>query len=157
MKNPRDFSKTSREIENKIYSIFSRATTSLGYSEVHGRILAVLLAEQRPMALQEISKKTNYSLGSISLSIDFLDVLGVVKKFKKEGDRKVYVTLEGDLLSALKKIVFIKVEKEIKSVMSEFEKYKKMVKEERLLKIIYALERELIKLERYIQKLSSVK
>lgn len=148
---------SQQEIEKKIYSIFARATSSLGYSEVHGRILAALLAEGRPLSLQEISKKTNYSLGSISLSIDFLEILGVVRKFKKSGDRKIYVKLEGDLLSALKKIVILKIEHEVKEVMKEFENYKKMVKEEKTIKIIKALENELNKLQRYIEKLSKVR
>lgn len=145
-----------QEIEKRIYSIFSRATTSLGYSEVHGRILAALLAEQKPLSLQEISKKTNYSLGSISLSIDFLELLGVVRKFKKSGDRKIYVKLEGDLLSALKKIVILKIEHEIKEVMKEFKEYKENVKEERIRRIIKLLENELIKLNKYVEKLSKV-
>ncbi|MEM5812762.1 MAG: hypothetical protein QXL09_02735 [Candidatus Aenigmatarchaeota archaeon] len=148
---------SQQEIEKKIYSIFARATSSLGYSEVHGRILASLLAEKRPLSLQEISKKTNYSLGSISLSIDFLELLGVVRKFKKSGDRKIYVKLEGDLLSALKKIVILKIEREVKEVMKEFENYKNIVKEERTKRILKALENELNKLQRYVEKLSKVK
>ncbi|MBU5678349.1 MAG: hypothetical protein QXJ96_02865 [Candidatus Aenigmatarchaeota archaeon] len=148
---------SQQEIEKKIYSIFARATSSLGYSEVHGRILASLLAEKRPLSLQEISKKTNYSLGSISLSIDFLELLGVVRKFKKSGDRKIYVKLEGDLLSALKKIVILKIEREVKEVMKEFENYKNVVKEEKTKRILNALENELNKLQRYVEKLSKVK
>lgn len=148
---------SQQEIEKRIYSIFARATSSLGYSEVHGRILAALLAEKKPLSLQEISKRTNYSLGSISLSIDFLEILGVVKKFKKSGDRKIYVKLEGDLLSALKKIVILKIEREVKEVMNEFENYKNVVKEDKIKKIISSLESELNKLQRYVERLSKVK
>ena len=42
----------------KIHSTFAAVATSLGYSEVHGRIIAALLVNQEPLSLQELSEKT---------------------------------------------------------------------------------------------------
>ncbi|MEM7826756.1 MAG: hypothetical protein QXQ40_00850 [Candidatus Aenigmatarchaeota archaeon] len=142
--------------EKRIYSLFANITSSIGYSDIHGRIIALMLAERKPLSLQELSRKTNYSLGSISLSLDLLEFFGLIKKFKRFGDRKVYVKLDGDLLSALRNAVLLKVEKNITEALNEFEKYKK-IKDRKTVKTISVLEKEIRRLEKYIKELSKVK
>ena len=66
------------DAEKEIYSLFSSVTSALGYSEVHGRIIAALLVAKRPLSLDELSKKIGYSTSSVSLSLDFLELLDVI-------------------------------------------------------------------------------
>jgi DNA-binding transcriptional regulator GbsR (MarR family) len=146
-----------KEIENKILSLFSRITSSLGYSQVHGKIIGILMIEGKPLSLQEISKRTRYSLGSISLSLDLLEFFGIIKKFKKSGERKVFVKLTGDLLIGLKNVVIFKIEKNAEDVINELEYYKKRVRDKKTLKAIKVLEKETKRLKKYIEKISSVK
>jgi DNA-binding transcriptional regulator GbsR (MarR family) len=146
-----------KEIENKILSLFSRITSSLGYSQVHGKIIGILMIEGKPLSLQEISKRTRYSLGSISLSLDLLEFFGIIKKFKKSGERKVFVKLTGDLLIGLKNVVILKIEKNAEDVINELEYYKKRVRDKKTLKAIKVLEKETKRLKKYIEKISSVK
>ncbi len=70
-----------QNIEEHIYSTFASIASAIGYSEVHGRIIAALLVSDRPLSLEELSKKTNYSLAAISLSLDLLEIIGMIKKF----------------------------------------------------------------------------
>jgi len=146
-----------REIENKILSLFSRITSSLGYSQVHGKIIGILMIEGKPLSLQEISKRTRYSLGSISLSLDLLEFFGIIKKFKKSGERKVFVKLTGDLLIGLKNAIILKIEKNAEDVINELEYYKKKVKDKKTLKAIKVLEKETKRLKKYVEKISSIK
>ncbi len=146
-----------KEIENKMLSLFSRITSSLGYSQVHGKIIGILMIEGKPLSLQEISKRTRYSLGSISLSLDLLEFFGIIKKFKKSGERKVFVKLTGDLLIGLKNAIILKIDKNAEDVINELEYYKKKVKDKKTLKAIKVLEKETKRLKKYVEKISSIK
>lgn len=151
------------EIKKKIFSTFSDVAGSIGYSPLHGEIIGILLVKNKPMSLQEVAKETGYSPGMISLSLDLLEVLGVVKKVKKSGDRKLYVQIGGDLLECLKRAILIKVEKNIQNSLTDFEETKKNLKglkageRKRILETINALEKEIKRLDGYINLLSNIK
>ena len=143
------------EVEEKIHSLFANITSSIGYSDIHGRIISTLLVENKPLSLEEISKKTRYSPASISLSLDLLEFFGVIKRVKKSRDRKLYIKLDGDMVNALKNVIFLKIQKSIASALLEFEKYKKL-KDSKITRTIKILEREIKRLEKYINALSVV-
>ena len=151
------------EIKQEIYSSFAETASSLGYSEVHGRILAALLTHKGDMSLQELSEETNYSHSSISTSLDLLEVLGIVSRVKKSGDRKLYVKLDGDLLQGAKRAVIMRTMKNLESGLGEFEDL-----EERLENIdnsdekkdvkdsLITLKKELKRLKKYMSILEDV-
>ena len=143
-----------RKAEERIYNTFSAVAKSIGYNEVHARILSALLVADKPLALQELSKKTGYSLASISLSLDLLELLGIISKDKNKGDRKLYVRLSGDLIEGLRSAMLLKIQKELSTTFSEFDKYRGGDKKTR--KVITALEKELKRLDEYTKKLAAV-
>ena len=140
--------------EKEIYSLFSNVATSLGYSDVHGRIIAALLVAGKPLSLEELSRRIGYSTSSVSLSLDFLELLGVAKRVKKIKDKKLYVELKGDLLDCLRKVVLFKTQKNIEETLKEFDKIEKSKETNKTIKI---LEKEIKRLEKYINLLSKVK
>lgn len=152
-----------KNLEEEIFSTFSELAGILGYSPIHGKIIGALLVEGNPVSLQELARKTHYSTGMISLSLDLLEVLSVVKKIKKPGDRKLYVQLEGDLLEILKKAVIIKVKKGISDSLKNLEAKKGEVlrlkgnERKKLSKTTERLEREIRRLEKYINLLSEIR
>jgi DNA-binding transcriptional regulator GbsR (MarR family) len=152
-----------RSVEDGVYSIFSELAGMLGYSPIHGKIIGALIAEKGPVTLQELAKRTNYSVGMISLSLDLLEVLGVIKKIKKPGDRKLYLQLDGDLLTILKKAVTMRVRKGVESSLSDLGAKRKEVgklrgrEREYLLKTLEILERDIRRLEKYVNLLSDIK
>ena len=99
-------------------------------------------------------KKIGYSASSVSLSLDFLEMLGVVRRIKKPSDKKLYIELQGDLLDCLKKAVLFKAQKNVDATLEEFEKYKNNGEAKETIKI---LEKEIKRLQRYINLLSKVK
>lgn len=152
----------ARKIEDKIYSIFANVASSVGYSDTHGKIIAVLLVEGNPVSLQEISKKTGYSPSMISLSMDFLEVLGVIKRVKKTADRQLYIELTGDLLESLKRAILIRTQKSIHNSLAEFEETKEKLgksgsKNEKILKTLEILEKQIKRLEGYVNVLANVR
>lgn len=153
---------TERELEKKILENFADVANAIGYSPLHGKIIGVLTVKSRPVSLQELAKKTGYSTSMISLSLDFLEILEVIKKIKKTGDRKLYVQLHGDLLGILKKAVLIRVKKSLSNSLIEFEENKKHIaglnKEEkaRVTRTLNILEDELKRLQGYLDLLSEI-
>jgi len=153
----------SKNLEEKIYSTFSEVASSIGYSPLHGRIIGVLLVKGRPLSLQELAKETGYSSSMISLSLDLLEVLGVIKKIKKTGDRQLYITLQGDLLEILKNAIVTKVTKSVSSTLADFQESRAGLKSlpqeqkketERTLDI---LEKEIKRLDRYVKLLGKIR
>lgn len=153
----------SRELQNKILSTFGEVASSIGYSSLHGKIIAVLIVKNKPVSLQEVAKETGYSISMVSLSFDLLEVMGVIRRVKKTADRKLYIELSGDLIETLKNAIIIKVEKSIKNSLSEFELARKHVEsltepeKQQTTKTLETLESQLKRLNNYIRILSKIK
>lgn len=156
---------TPKDIEEKIYSTFSDVASSIGYSPLHGKIIGVLLVKGKSISLQDLAKETGYSLSMISLSLDFLEILGVIKKVKKTGDRKLYLSLHGDLLEALKTAIVLRTSKSIKTSLADFELAKNDLEKisensrekESAIKTIDVLENEIKRLKKYMDILSEIR
>jgi DNA-binding transcriptional regulator GbsR (MarR family) len=150
-------------IEKRIYETFSDLAKLMGFSPIHGNIIGSLIVGGGCLSLQDIAKKTGYSVSMISLSVDLLEVLGIVRKVKKSKDRKLYIELQGDLLESLKKIFLMRVKKGIEHSLEEFGKSKDMLKniedhrKKEVLNALELLEREIKRLEKYIDVLSKVR
>ncbi len=150
-------------LEEKIYSTFAEVASSIGYSPLHGRIIAALLVNRRELSLQGLARETGYSASMISLSLDLLEILGVVKKVKKTGDRNLYISLQGDLLEALKNAIVLRVKKSIDFTLQDFSKSRAQTgnltppEKKRVEETIGILEREIKRLDRYVSLLSGIK
>jgi len=141
------------EIFEKINSTFAAVATSLGYNEVHGRIISSLLISEGQMSLQDLCNATGYSPASVSLSLDLLELIGIIKKMKHRGDRKLYVKLDGDLIEGLRKALLFKLQKEIKGTLIDLESYKTNGKAK---SAAAKLEKEIKRLEDYVNTLAAV-
>ena len=152
-----------QSLKEKIYNTFSETASSIGYSSIHGKIIGALLANEKEMSLQDLANETGYSISMISLSLDLLEVFGLVKKVRKIGDRNLYIYLQGDLLECLKNAITIRVQKSISNTLMEFQEERKNIERlpkkdrEKMLKIIEALENQIKRLQKYVNTLSKVK
>jgi len=151
------------EIERDIYSTFAGIASAIGYSEIHGRIIAALLVSDKKLSLNELSKKTCYSLSTISVSLDLLEFLGMIKKKKKVGDRKLYIELQGSLLEGLKRAFLIRIQKSIDDTLSKFKGYKENLnnsinkENKKVLNTLNILEKEVERVDKYLSLLSKLK
>ena len=141
------------DAEEKIHSTFAAVAASLGYSEVHGRIISALLVAGKPLCMEELSQQTKYSPASISLSLDLLEIIGIIKKLKDPGDRKLYARLEGDIIEGLRNAMILKLQKEINSTLIELGS----MKDAKTKKAVATVEKEVKRLQEYVRRLSEVK
>lgn len=155
--------KTLEEIEREIYSLFAEVASALGYSEIHGRIIAALLVKGGKASLQELAKETRYSPSMVSLSLDLLEFFGVIKKVKRAGDRKLYVELQGSLLDSLKRAFVTKLQKNVENSLTKFEEYRKELRKskerdaKKVMKTLEILENELKRLRKFLNIAMSIK
>jgi DNA-binding transcriptional regulator GbsR (MarR family) len=153
----------SKEIKKSIYSSFAEIASSIGYSDIHGRIIGALLVNNKKLSMQDLAEETGYSLSTISLSLDFLEVMGMIKKIKNAGDRKLYIELQGDLLEGLKRAFVLNLQKNIGSTLGSFESYKdelsktKGEESKKVMKVLNTLEGEIKRLNNYVNLLSKLK
>lgn len=157
-----DSKPTEKQLHKQVLDNFATVAETIGYSPLHGKIIGVLLLEARPVSLTRLAKETGYSVSMISLSLDFLEVMEVVKKVKKPGDRKLYVELKGDLLSILKKAIVTRVKKVLDSSLNDFTESKRYLSDltpeerERLAASIETLETEIKRLDYYVTLLAKI-
>jgi DNA-binding transcriptional regulator GbsR (MarR family) len=149
--------KANAPTEKSILETFGQVAETIGYSQVHGKIIGVLLIKNGEMSLQELAKRTGYSVPMISLSLDLLDVLGVVKKTKRAGDRNIYARLSGDLLECLKKAFVLRLQKSISESLDGFENIRKLSHNSDDRKALETLEKEIKRLNRYVGLLSKIR
>ena len=153
---------SGKQLERKILESFAAVAETIGYSPLHGKIIGVLLLEGKPVSLNDIAKETGYSASMISLSLDFLELMEVIKKVKKTGDRKLYVELNGDLLSILKKAIVMRVKKTLASSLADFEDGKKHLgdlpadEQKKVKRAIDVLEKEIKRLDYYVNLLEGI-
>jgi DNA-binding transcriptional regulator GbsR (MarR family) len=151
------------DIEKDIYSSFASLASTIGYSEIHGRIIAALMVSDKKLSLQDLSEKTGYSISTLSLSLDLLEFFGMIKRIKNAGDRKLYLELHGDLLEGLKRAFTVKIQKSVTDSLNRFKEYKENLKDSkdkdksRVINVLNILEQEIQRLDKYINLLSKLK
>lgn len=152
-----------RPVLDNVYSTFGEVAKTIGYSPIHGKIIAALAANGRTLSLTDLARETSYSVSMVSLSLDMLEMMGIVRKHRKSKDRNLYISLQGDLLETLKNAIVMRISKSIGSTMNDFKSSKKRIdslpekEREKARKSIETLEKDIKRLERYVNILSSAR
>ena len=76
-----------------------------GFDELSSEIFGILLIEQSGIGLDELAKRTGYSLSAVSTAMKHAERMRMVKKSKKANSRKVYFYVENDMVSILLQIL----------------------------------------------------
>jgi len=71
--------------------------SSYGLDSLPSKIFALLYMAQEELALEDISKKTGYSLATVSKTMKSLVPMLCLNKFRKPKSRKVYFSIEKDM------------------------------------------------------------
>ena len=79
--------KDLNEIQNQFSRLLEASVEQRGFKTIHGRIIAYLLMSPCALTQQEIVDKTGYSVSAISRTLEELENLGSVSKFKEPGER----------------------------------------------------------------------
>lgn len=74
-----------------------------GLDDLSAKVIALLYSEPGEISLEEVAKKTGYSLASISNTVKSIENLGLITRLKKSKSKKVYVFMEKDMCSLKRK------------------------------------------------------
>lgn len=127
-----------------------------GLDDLSSKIIAILYAEPKEISLEELAKRTGYSLSAISTSTKLLEKLGTLKRIKKPKSRKVYYYLEKEIMKKFLKLwknrykkLFSLGKKKVPKIIKEY-KNKKSSKQE--LDIVETHYKQLLKMEKVMKK-----
>lgn len=130
---------------------------STGLDDTKSKIIATLFLEKEEICLEELSKKTGYSISLISTAIKFMETNGLLIKFKKPHSKKIYVKMENDMiqhtvlmLKRKQKYVIEKVKETLPNIISAYKKNNSSKEE---LKIIEKYYKDTVFMDKVIEEM----
>ncbi|MFQ6136994.1 MAG: GbsR/MarR family transcriptional regulator [Candidatus Hydrothermarchaeales archaeon] len=140
-----------KKIRSEIIDDLAKVSERWGLSGVLGRIYGTLIFSNEAVGLDEISKRSGYSVSSISQNIRLLENIGNVKRTKKPGSKKVLFEAERDISKNIQKYMESTLNFEIVPMLSNIDrtkaKYKKLLGNAKDEKMRKEIQEDLIKLE----------
>ena len=89
--------KKMEPLDEEFIDMYKQMGQMQGADSLLSSIFGILYLEPEEVSMDELAKKTGYSLASISNNIKTLERVGVVKRIKKPGSRKAYFFIEKNL------------------------------------------------------------
>lgn len=86
------------DISRELTLIIENIYKSFGLDALSSKLFSILFLEPKEVSIDELSKKTGYSLSSISNKMRFIEKVGVAERIKKPGTKKVYYYVEKDII-----------------------------------------------------------
>ena len=131
-----------------------------GMDPLVSRIFMILFLEPGELSMEELAERTGYSLASIHNKIKLLEKVGHLNKIKKPGTKKVFYYMEKDMMKTFRDMLERTYHQHIepaKEFLPQFiEKYRKAKltdSEKKKLEIIIQYHKQLIKMEKIVQKI----
>lgn len=144
-----------KEFENLVY----RGVKSQGLDDLSSKLLAILYSEPNLLTLEELSAMTGYSFSAVSATMKMLSGINLVEKTKKASSKKLYFSVQKDMLTmtinAVKSKNEFMVSPAIKNLPAIIERCKKSKAEnsEEMLKIIEQYYQQMIALDLILKNL----
>ncbi|MDK2833839.1 MAG: hypothetical protein PWP63_926 [Methanolobus sp.] len=138
-----------KEFENLVY----QGIKSQGIDELSSRLIAILYSEPDPVTLEELSVATGYSFSAVSATMKLLSGINLVEKTKKPGSKKLYFSVQRNMLTLTIAAIRAKSEFMVAPALNDIpgiiEKCKKSKAEgsERTLRVIEQYYRQMLALD----------
>ncbi|MBU4242379.1 MAG: hypothetical protein KKF52_04050, partial [Nanoarchaeota archaeon] len=88
-------------LEKDIVEYFKKIGAVQGMDELSSTIIGILYSAVKEITMEDIVRKTGYSLASISNKIKFLSDIGLITKKTKPGNKKIYLYMEKDFMKMI--------------------------------------------------------
>lgn len=85
-------------IEKDFTELFVNMGKTYGMNDVAMKIIGLVYLSKEDISMDEISKKTGYSLATISNNCKILFNTGILNKIKKPGTKKIFLNMDKDLV-----------------------------------------------------------
>lgn len=148
------------ELEQDFIYFVSKAGATQGLDSFMMKLFAISYISTDDISLDELSKKTGYSLASISNKMKLLESIGLIKKIRKPKSKKIYIKIEKNILKLhrdlliTKEATTIKIAKELLPSIISKHKSKKITKDEKnKLKVIEEYQKQILIVEKVIKKI----
>jgi HTH-type transcriptional regulator, glycine betaine synthesis regulator len=76
-----------------------------GFKRALGRVWALLYLSPYPLSAQDVSDQLGMSAGAVSMTLNELQVWGVISRAHRPGDRKEYFSAEEDILKMVTRVI----------------------------------------------------
>jgi DNA-binding transcriptional regulator GbsR (MarR family) len=86
------------ELEKGFAEVFTNIFKGYGLTALPCKIVGILYIEPDEMAMEDIAKKTGYSIASISTTMKMLETAGMVQRRTRPGTRKAFFYMDKDLI-----------------------------------------------------------
>ncbi|MFH1511705.1 MAG: hypothetical protein ABIF10_08500 [Candidatus Woesearchaeota archaeon] len=100
-------------MKSSLESDFIELIRSLGRSQGLDDLLttafAICYLEPRPVAMEQIAKRTGYSLASVSNKVRMLESLGIMQRCSMPGSRKIFLKVDKEMKSMFRALLLKKV------------------------------------------------
>jgi DNA-binding transcriptional regulator GbsR (MarR family) len=93
-----DFEKEFIEFETEVGK-------NSGMDPLASKLFMMLFLEPGELSMEELAERTGYSLASIHNKMKILEKVGHVKRIRKPGTKKVYYSMEKDMIKTFREIV----------------------------------------------------
>ncbi|MEM4331674.1 MAG: winged helix-turn-helix transcriptional regulator [Candidatus Micrarchaeia archaeon] len=121
-----------QDIDKEFEALLVNINSVYGLPPVVPKIISALTLEGREMSLEEISKKTGYSLSTISTNVKNMEMINLILRVPKSGTKKVYVRMHKSWQEAMynmfMKMYEIKIEPVREAIPGIIEKYSNIAK-----------------------------
>jgi DNA-binding transcriptional regulator GbsR (MarR family) len=102
------------ELDKELLEFWQAATSLQGLEASTGTIFGVLFMEPSEISMEDLAKKTGYSLASICNKIKMLEPGGMVKRIRHPHTKKVFLYAEKDFSKMLSSYLLMKQKTVIK-------------------------------------------
>lgn len=130
-------------LEKEMAKVFSIMGKTFGFNDLCTNVLSVLYLSIEDISLDEIAKKTGYSLASISNTMKILEQIGIATKSRKPGSKKNYYYMEKNMLKLnIQKITkasenyIIPAKDMLPEIIGKYKKKAKLEKDKKKLELI---------------------
>lgn len=147
------------ELEKRFIEYYQEIGRLLGFDSLLASIFGTLYLEPEPIAMDELAKKTGYSLASISNKVKFLESMAVIKRTRKPGSKKVFVYLEKDFAKLMKEgmkkqeYMINTAKARIPELIKEFKPKAKTEKQKKKLKLLENYHKQILKMDMFLVKM----
>ena len=107
-----------KAFEKSFLGMYQDIGVNQGVDALTSEIFGILLLEPQELSLEELAKRTGYSLSSVSNRLQLLVGGGLVQQVSKPGTKKRFVYLEKDILKILR-VAMMRKQKNVIAVVKE--------------------------------------
>ncbi|MFC1741780.1 GbsR/MarR family transcriptional regulator [Nanoarchaeota archaeon] len=92
-----------KPFEQEFIDFIEQTFQRFGLDSLCSRIVGIVFLEPNEVSMEDLAKKTGYSLASLSNKLRFLESAKMVKRIKKPGTKKSFYYIEKDVYQIMQR------------------------------------------------------